>query len=57
MNNLYIGTFDCEKFWEYDNAKLPKIQDKQADNCILGMDELLIYLGDNQDKLLTRQNR
>ncbi len=54
MNNLYIGTFDCEKFWEYDNAKLPKIQDKQADNCILGMDELLIYLGDNQDKLLTR---
>lgn len=54
MSNLYLGTFDCEKFWDNDNARLPKIHDKQADNCILGMDELLVYLGTRNDKLLTR---
>ncbi len=50
------GTFDCEAYWRDKNlAKLPYIDDKQTDQIVSVMDELLFVFCKESDVLITRQ--
>ncbi|GFZ32083.1 phosphoribosylglycinamide formyltransferase 2 [Clostridium zeae] len=53
--SIYYGEFNAEKYWREENlAKLPEIPDKQSENIVKAMDELLLILCDNDDTVLTR---
>ncbi|MBK1809998.1 hypothetical protein JHL18_04990 [Clostridium sp. YIM B02505] len=53
--SIYYGEFNAEKYWrEEDLAKLPDIPDKQSENIVKAMDELLFILCDKDDALITR---
>ncbi|GKU26633.1 hypothetical protein [Clostridium folliculivorans] len=52
---IYYGEFNAEKYWREENlAKLPEIPDKQSENIVKAMDELLFILCDKEDAVLTR---
>jgi hypothetical protein len=53
--SIYYGEFNAEKYWREENlAKLPEIPDKQSENVVKAMDELLFILCDKEDTVLTR---
>jgi len=52
---IILGTFDAEKYWRDKNyTMLPYIEDKNANNIVMGMDELLFPLCGDGDILVTR---
>ncbi len=57
-NKMISGTFDCEEFWrEKDLARLPSVEDRQAGNIVMAMDELMfVFCGSCgcYDTLVTR---
>lgn len=53
--SIYYGEFNAEKYWREESlAKLPEIPDKQSENIVRAMDELLFILCDKEDAVLTR---
>ena len=51
----HIGAFDSEKFWREDTlAKLPAMNDANANNIVLAMDELQFVFCKQGDSLVTR---
>lgn len=52
---LVMGSFDAEQYWiSEDSVKLPAFADKEVDNTVLAMDELLFLACDRNDLLITR---
>ncbi len=54
-STVYCGTFDSETFWRDKKfSKLPSINDKDMNNILSAMDELLFSFCDEDDVLITR---
>lgn len=54
-NNLHIGTFDSERYWDSpDTARLPFFEDTDGNIIVSIMDELLFPFCNNNDILITR---
>jgi hypothetical protein len=53
--NIHCGAFNAEDYWRDLNlAKLPAMSDKEANNIVLAMDELLFPFCAKDDVLITR---
>lgn len=53
--NIVMGAFDSENYWRDENsAKLPAISDRENNNIVLAMDELLFPFCSPDDILITR---
>lgn len=52
---IEIGSFDAENYWRDNHlSKLPELVDKERENIILAMDELLFPMCEENDVLITR---
>ena len=53
-NFLLLGTFNSERFWRDDRlTRLPALNDSEADNIVMAMDELLFVMCQDSDILIT----
>jgi hypothetical protein len=55
-NTLFLGTFNSEFFWkDHQFSELPSISDRQSDNVLSVMDELLwVFCKNPNDVMITR---
>lgn len=53
-SSLVLGTFNSERFWrDAELTRLPALNDREADNVVMAMDELLFTVCRNSDVLIT----